>query len=118
MYLPDDEAHDDPAHDDLNEALADLPAVETLVACALSLMTIWAAPCAASPLDRDAQRRLLARKITSNLYFLQHHPGLSPALRRVMANAHPRWVALAAPSAGPRAAQVDEATTLTAAQWH
>lgn len=103
---PDQDHHDD----------NDLPDIETLVAGLLSQITMWAAPCPASPLDRDAQRALLARKVVSQLFYLQHHPHLSPALRQVMAHAHRRWVALAtAPAASPPV-EVPAATGV--AQWH
>lgn len=112
MLHSDDSNHDhhDP-HDD-----HDLPDIETGVACLLSQMTMWAASCPASPLDRDAQRALLARKVVSNLFFLQHHPHLSPALRQVMAHAHQRWVALATVPAASPAAGVGAAAG--AALWH
>lgn len=74
-----------------------LPSLEALVAGTVALMTTWAAPCPDARIDAAGQRSLLARKVVSNLFFLQHHPCASPALRQVMANAHQRWVALAQP---------------------
>lgn len=72
-----------------------LPSLDGLVAGTVALMTAWAAPCPDARLDAPAQRSLLARKVVSNLFFLQHHPQASEPLRRVMANAHAHWVALA-----------------------
>lgn len=72
-----------------------LPNLDALVAGTVALMTAWAAPCPEARFDPPAQRSLLARKVVSNLYFLQHHPQASEALRRVMANAHAHWVTVA-----------------------
>lgn len=71
-----------------------LPCIETLIAATVSLMTCWADPAASPRADSSVQRRLLAKKIVSNLFFLRHHPDASPALRLVMGNAHAHWVAL------------------------
>lgn len=71
-----------------------VPSLEALVAGTMALMTAWASPCPDARIGLEPQRSLLARKVVSNLYFLQHHPCASPALRQVMANAHQRWVVL------------------------
>lgn len=80
--LPDDE----PAY----------PCVQGLIAANVALMTAYANPAPDARLGAEAQRRLLARKVVSNLFFLREHPLLSPGLRQVMANAHQRWAELAA----------------------
>ncbi|MDZ7855825.1 hypothetical protein [Sphaerotilus sp.] len=72
-----------------------LPSLEALVAGTVALMTSWADPCVDARITRADQRSLLARKVVSNLFFMQNHPCASPALRQVMANAHQRWVGLA-----------------------
>lgn len=72
-----------------------MPSLEALVAGTVALMTTWADPCPEARVGTAEQRRLLARKVVSNLFFLQNHPCASPALRQVMVNAHQRWVVLA-----------------------
>lgn len=72
-----------------------LPSLEALVAGTVALMTTWADPSPDARLDATGQRSLLARKIVSNLFFIQNHPCASTAFRQVMANAHQRWVAMA-----------------------
>ncbi len=74
-----------------NDELADLPCPIALVAGTFALITAWAAPDAAAP-----QRLLIARKIVSHLFLLRHHPALGEPLRRVLANVHERWLAIAA----------------------
>lgn len=63
-----------------------------LIAATVALMTRYADPAHgqthASPCDVHP---LLAKKIVSNLFFLQHHPDLPPAFSRVMAQAHAHW---------------------------
>lgn len=68
-----------------------LPCAEAMVAGTLALMTAWASPFPNAAFDAHAQRALIARKVVSNLFFLQRHPGLSAGLRQVMANAHEQW---------------------------
>jgi len=80
-----------------------LPSLEALMAATLALMTGWAGPCPHARVDEHTQRRLIARKIVSNLFFLQHHPQAPPNLRQVCANAHARWQPLAADGGGLRA---------------
>jgi hypothetical protein len=81
--------------------LSDFPCAGALVAGTFALMTTWALPDApgadaTSHPQRHAQRQvLIARKIVSNLFFLQHHPALGEPLRRVMAHAHERWLPMA-----------------------
>lgn len=72
-----------------------LPSLEALVAGTLALMTAWADPCPQSSLGAAALRGVLARKIVSNLFFLQHHPYTSSQLRPVIAKAHKQWGELA-----------------------
>jgi hypothetical protein len=73
----------------------DLPSIDALIAGTVALMTAWADPCPHARLAPADLRQLLARKVVSNLFFLQHHPLLSPPLRQSLAQAHARWVALA-----------------------
>lgn len=61
----------------------------------VALMTTWADPCPEARIDPATQRSLLARKVVSNLFFLQNHPQISDSPRRVMAKAHGRWVEIA-----------------------
>ena len=72
-----------------------LPSIDALIAGTVALMTTWADPCPHAPLPPADMRRLVARKVVSNLFFLQHHPLLSPPLRQSLAQAHARWVGLA-----------------------
>lgn len=76
------------------------PSLEALVAGTVALMTTWADPPPAVGAAQANPRVLLARKIVSNLFFLQHHPCASPGLQQVMARAHQRWVAVAASAPG------------------
>jgi hypothetical protein len=80
------------ADDDANP----MPCAGALLAGTLALMTSWADPCQQARCGVATQRRLMARKIVSNLYFLMHHPQVAPPLRSVMSNAHRRWVLVAA----------------------
>ncbi len=73
-----------------------MPCPGALLAGTLALMTAWADPCANAHCTAARQRHLMARKIVSNLFFLKEHPQVPPMLRNVMANAHRRWVLVAA----------------------
>lgn len=81
-----------------SEDTAAYPCVQGLIAANVALMTAYAHPAPDARLDAEAQRRLLARKVVSNLFFLCEHPLLSPGLRQVMANARQHWLTLAAPA--------------------
>lgn len=86
------------------------PSLHALVATTLALMTRWAEPQPqACPEQLRRMRSLLARKIVSNLFFLQHHPAAPPALRQVVANVHHCWQAMV------QQAQGDAATATAAA---
>lgn len=78
----------------------DLPSAEALMASTVALMTAWADPCPQARLPAAQLRRLLARKVVSNLFFLQHHPRVAPGLRQVLSQAHAHWDALAQAPAG------------------
>jgi hypothetical protein len=71
-----------------------LPSIDVLVAGTLALMTAWADPCAHAPIGPEQVRLLVARKVVSNLFFLQHHPHVRPELRLSVARAHAQWVDL------------------------
>jgi len=82
---------------DADEADAvELPCAEALLAAVVALMSAHANPAPDARVDPDTHRRLLARKVVSNLFFLRQHPALSAPLRRVMAQAHAHWATLAA----------------------
>lgn len=76
-----------------------LPSIDALVAGTFALMTTWANPCPQAQLAPADLRRLVARKVVSNLFFLQHHPLLRPELRHCLARTHARWVGLLVPAA-------------------
>lgn len=74
----------------------DLPCPDVLAGATMALMSQWAAT---PPRTVDSERspdlrRLMARKIVSNLFFLMHHPLAKPAFRQVMAQVHAHWQAL------------------------
>ncbi len=73
------------------------PDVQALLATTLALMTAWAAPCAHAPVaGQAAQRRLLARKIGSNLFLLQQHPGCGETLLQTVLCLQQHWAAVSA----------------------
>jgi hypothetical protein len=76
---------------------AALPCAAALVGGTLALMTAWVdvGDGVGSSAVGDGHRRLLARKIVSNLFFLRHHPALQESLRRVVGNVHERWLPIA-----------------------
>jgi hypothetical protein len=78
-----------------------LPCPHALLAATLALMTAYAEPNPDARVDALTLRRLLARKIVSNLFFLHEHPALGASMRQVVGTVHGRWVALAGgPSSG------------------
>jgi hypothetical protein len=79
---------DPPEHDEL-------PSIDALIAGTVALMTAWADPCPHAPVGPAHLRHLIARKVVSNLFFLQHHPCARPELRQSLAAAHAQWVGLA-----------------------
>jgi hypothetical protein len=74
---------------------AEWPCAGALVAGTFALMTAWANPEPGARIGLQEQRALLARKIVSNLFFLQQHPALAEPLRRVIAQTHQRWLPMA-----------------------
>lgn len=88
-----------------------LPCAHGLLAATMALMTGHALPAPDARVDEATLRRLTARKIVSNLFFLQHHPDLPPGLRQVAAQLHARWQPLAHP-APPAASPEVPATVL------
>lgn len=109
---PIDEADEAEAADPAGDGAASYPCVQGLIAANVALMTAYANPAPQAPADAETQRRLLARKVVSNLFFLREHPLLSPALRQVMAHAHQHWVALATAAATPAAAWAEPVSAL------
>lgn len=71
-----------------------LPCDQALLAATLALMTAYAGPAATARVDAGTQRRLMARKIVSNLFFLREHPALGAGLRQVVSTVHGHWLAL------------------------
>lgn len=100
--------------DTLDPGCSGLPDTDALLAATLSLMTAWANPCAQARVPVADLRRLLARKVVSNLFFLQHHPAVQPALRQVIAQTHALWVGLACatPASSFDAAPAPQASAL------
>ncbi|MBI5718979.1 MAG: hypothetical protein HZC37_15020 [Burkholderiales bacterium] len=82
----------------------DLPCWVALVAGSMALMSAHAAPEATARICAQAQRRLMARKIVSNLFFLRHHPHAPPGVRHVAARMQDMWVPLAQDEPGADAA--------------
>lgn len=72
-----------------------LPCAVGLLAATLALMTGHAAPDPTARVDAATLQQLTARKIVSNLFFLQQHPHLPPGLRQVASQLHARWLPLA-----------------------
>jgi hypothetical protein len=94
-----------------------MPCAFGLLFDTLALMTAHAAPEAAPHLDATIQRHLMARKIVSNLHFLQHHPDAPPPLRQVAVSLHARWLPMA--TTGDRAVPVATGEVVPAGtQWH
>jgi hypothetical protein len=99
-----------------NEA-AELLCAGGLLAGTLALMTAFAAPDEGGLLADSSRRTLAARKIVSNLFFLQQHPALGEPMRRVMANVRMRWLPLMqADASAPAAARSDALAANT--RWH
>jgi hypothetical protein len=85
-----------------------LPCAQMLIGTTMALMTAFANPHPEASVPAATQRRLMARKIVSNLFFLKDHPAVGRPLREVLLSAHALWVALAtqldadADAPGPR----------------
>lgn len=88
-----------PVTDDPDDGQERLPCAIGLLAATMALMTGHADPAPGAKVDAATLQRLTARKIVSNLFFLQQHPGLPPGLRQVARQLHARWVSLAQPAA-------------------
>lgn len=96
--------HTDPQQQD------DLPALDVMMVGTLALMSAWADPCPHAPLGPIELRRLIARKVVSNLFFLQHHPHARHEARLALAQLHAKWVGMVTHVAGaldPEAARTD-----------
>lgn len=85
-------AEDHPSGEDAHTAG---PCAVGLLMSTLALMTAHAAPEPAALADAATLRRLVARKIVSNLFFLQHHPDAPPPMRQVATRLHARWLPMA-----------------------
>ncbi len=79
------------------------PCAVGLLATTLSLMTHRAQLGPAESADGSAAGRLIARKVLSNLFVLQHHPALPPGLRQLAARLQGCWQDLAQVPAAPSA---------------
>jgi hypothetical protein len=97
------------ADDDLDDGPPD---AALLVGCTMALMTSWALHDApevdgargGAAAGTGGPRGLMARKIVSNLFFLQHHPAVDAGLRRVIGNVHAHWRQIAQGEAPAEAA--------------
>ena len=74
---------------------AELPCAAGLLAATLTLMSSFAVPEPEVRVDAVTLRRLMARRIVANLFFLHQHPALPPGLRLVASRLHDRWQTLA-----------------------
>lgn len=85
-------------------AVLDDPALESLLARTLTLMTGVAGRCALGhPPGCHAQCRLMLATLGVQLEQLGRHPGLSPGFRQHLARLHGRWQGLA--GGGPAQAE-------------
>jgi hypothetical protein len=82
----------DPHGDDAQSVV---PCAFGLLVSTLALMTAHAAPEPTASEDQVTLRRRMARKIVSNLFFLQQHPDAPPPLRQVATRLHARWLPMA-----------------------
>ncbi|MEN9631252.1 MAG: hypothetical protein RJA10_4480 [Pseudomonadota bacterium] len=73
----------------------DLPCAQALLAAVVALMSAYANPAPDIRQDLAVHRRLLARKVMSNLFFLRQHPAVPAPLRQVMSQAADHWAVLA-----------------------
>lgn len=97
----------DPTRDDALFGPApgdEAPDFDGLIACTIALMTAWADPCPRAALEPARLRHVLARKVASNLFFLQHHPAARPELRQSIGQARAHWVVLGQPERAPTTA--------------
>jgi hypothetical protein len=86
-----------------------MPCAFGMLAATMALMTSHAAPEPTARVDAETLRNLTVRKIVSNLSFLQQHPALPPALRRVVARLHARWIELTPSARGLEVAPASSA---------
>ena len=103
--------------DDNPDLPLEMPCAFGLLVGTLALMTAHASPEPETHDDVTTQRRLMARKIVSNLFFLQHHPDAPPPLRQVAANMHGRWLSMAGSSEQANASHAIVAVS-AGTQWH
>ena len=92
---------------------APAPCAVALIAANVALMSAYANPAHSAGPDGPTQRARLARKVLSNLCVLREHPALPPALRQVMAQAHPHWLQVEATDRAAAAAPCTQAPCAT-----
>lgn len=74
-----------------------MPCPLAILAGTMALMTRYADPNPGQTRRGDCDvHPLLAKKIASNLLFLQHHPALPEQFGRVMAQVHAQWANIVA----------------------
>lgn len=103
--------------DDNPDLPLEMPCAFGLLVGTLALMTAHASPEPETHVDVTTQRRLMARKIVSNLFFLQHDPDAPPPLRQVAANMHVRWLSMSESSEEANAAHATVAVP-AGTRWH
>lgn len=81
----------------------ELPCRDALLGATLALMSAYSRPEPDSALPEAARRRLIARKVLSNLFFLRAHPTLPPGLRDVAHALHGHWEQIVAAADDPAA---------------
>jgi len=84
----------DPLPDPSDDDDCPMPSAEALLSGTLALMTGYAQSVC------ERQRGLMARKIASNLFFLQAHPGVSADFRTMLGTLRSRWAGQATETAG------------------
>ena len=70
----------------------EMPTAEALLAGTLALMTGHAESAC------DRHKRLMSKKIVSNLFFLAEHPALNPHFRLVVQRMHGHWLRIVDPA--------------------
>lgn len=93
-----------------------MPCPFGMLAATMALMTRYADPASGQTGQGVHEvHPLLARKIVSNLFFLQHHPALPEHFAQVVAQVRAQWKALADAKAGRQAGFASVAALSTTA---